>query len=63
MNKLKQQEFKECRAGKKANEKEAIKLREYWGYNLGYEYTIRPDITGFDVYFTITSENPKEYGW
>ena len=58
------QELKDCRKGVKVNEKEAKRLRDFWGYTLGYEFTVVPaGITSYDLIFTITSDKPREYGW
>ena len=63
MNKEKAQELKDCRKGIKVNEKEAKRLRDFWGYGLGYKFTILPaGITDFYI-FTITGDKPVVYGW
>ena len=63
MTKL-QQELYDLKRGRFCNEKDCIQLREHWGYTLGYEYTIvSAGASSFDFIFTITSNEPKEYGF
>jgi len=60
----KKAEFERCLDGLVCSEKECLKLRDYWGYSLGFEFTIEPvSVASYDFIFTITNPTPKQYGW
>ena len=62
MNKRKREELRRCLSGITCDKSECKQLRDYWGYQLGYEYTVK-SADKSDYIFTIINDKPKQYGW